>query len=76
MQRFWIIWTPKSSAPNPQYRHDQYVMAKEEAQRLSELYKGHEFYVAEVIGVAKAVKSNYTEMEKFKPHPNKAGPPF
>lgn len=54
MERFYIIWNPKSSLP-PSFKHPSFMEAKTEAKRLARLYPDQEFHVMEHKGTAQKV---------------------
>lgn len=43
---FWLVWSPQGDRP-PRYRHDSERDAELEADRLSTLHPGREFYVVQ-----------------------------
>lgn len=47
-KKFWLVWNPTGS--NPQYRHENFESAKQEAKRLAVIYPGNEFVVMESLG--------------------------
>ncbi len=65
--KFWLVWTPGLGAQNPKYRHDTYLSAQVEAERLAKFNTGQEFYVAEIVGKAKIERVLYLELRECKP---------
>ena len=56
--KFWFVWNEKREVPKR--KHPTLEGARTEAKRLSDLYRGHIFYVLESCGLhfkpAKAIK--------------------
>lgn len=62
LMKFWIIWTPATTARNPQAQHPSEAVAVAEADRLAKLHPGQTFFVMEVVGKAEVQQSTYSRI--------------
>lgn len=50
---YWLVWSPRSFAMPPRYRHPSVESATTEAARLAGLFPGRHFYVLACVGFVK-----------------------